>query len=75
MIIGKIKSRAEGLVTQLTSKDECEKRVLDAVSNKSWAPHPTLLNDIAEDTFQFDRYRTTYSINICMFYIASTLIL
>lgn len=56
MNIAKLKNKAEGLVTQLAAKDECEKRVLDAVSNKSWAAHPTLLNEIAEDTFQFDRY-------------------
>lgn len=55
MNIAKLKNKAEGLVTQLAAKDECEKRVLDAVSNKSWAAHPTLLNEIAEDTFQFDR--------------------
>lgn len=29
----KLRNKAEGLVTQLTVKDECEKRVLDAVSN------------------------------------------
>lgn len=56
MNIAKLRTTAEGLVTQLTAKDECEKRVLDAVSNKSWAAHPTLLNEIAEDTFQYDRY-------------------
>lgn len=51
MNINKLKTKAEGLVTQLTTKDECEKRVYDAVSNRSWAAHPTLLNEIAMDTF------------------------
>lgn len=58
MNIAKLKTRAEGLVTQLTTTDECEKRVYDALSNRSYAAHPSLLNEIAEDTFQFDRYGT-----------------
>lgn len=55
MNIAKLKTKAEGLVTQLTAKDDCERVVLDAISNKSWAAHPTQLNEIAEWTFQYDR--------------------
>lgn len=55
MNIAKLRTKAEGLVTQLTVKDECERVVLDAMSNKSWAAHPTQLNEIAEWTFQYDR--------------------
>lgn len=55
MNIAKLKTKAEGLVTQLTAKDDCERVVLDAMSNKSWAAHPTQLNEIAEWTFQYER--------------------
>lgn len=56
MNIAKLKTKAEGLVTQLTAKDDCERVVLDSISNKSWAAHPTQLNEIAEWTFQYDRW-------------------
>lgn len=55
MNISKLRNKAEGLVTQLTAKDDCERRVLEAISNKSYAAHITVLNEIAEDTFSHDR--------------------
>lgn len=55
MNIDKLRTRAGALVTHLTTRDECEKRVNDALSNRSWDPHPTLMNEIAEDIFQYDR--------------------
>ena len=55
MNINKLRNKAEGLVTQLAAKDECERRTLEAISNKSYAAHPTVLNEIAEDTFSHDR--------------------
>ncbi|CBJ31753.1 conserved unknown protein [Ectocarpus siliculosus] len=58
MNINKLRNKAEGLVTQLTVKDECEKRVLDAVSNNKYAAPRSLLNEVAEDTFAHDRYGT-----------------
>ncbi|CAM9443166.1 unnamed protein product [Ectocarpus sp. 6 AP-2014] len=59
MNINKLRTKAEGLVTQLTVKDECEKRVLDAVSNNKYAAPRSLLNEVAEDTFAHDsRYGT-----------------
>lgn len=56
MNIAKLKSKAEGLVTQLTAKDACEKRVLDAIATHSYPAPRSLLNEIAEDTFSHDRY-------------------
>lgn len=55
MSINKLRAKAEGLVTQLTVKEDCEKRVLDAVSNNKHAPPLSLLNELAEDTFSYDR--------------------
>lgn len=55
MNIAKLKNKAEGLVTQLTAKDECEKRVLDALSNHKYSAPSSLLNEVAEDTFSHDR--------------------
>ncbi|CAM9451354.1 unnamed protein product [Scytosiphon promiscuus] len=56
MNIAKLKNKAEGLVTQITAKDECEKRVLDAISNNKYAAPRSLLNEVAEDTFSHDSY-------------------
>ncbi|CAN0355111.1 unnamed protein product, partial [Pylaiella littoralis] len=56
MNISKLKSKAEGLVTQLTAKDACEKRVLDAIGGHSYAAPRSLLNEIAEDTFSHESY-------------------
>lgn len=56
MNIAKLKNKAEGLVTQLTAKDECEKRVLDALSNHKHSAPRSLLNEVAEDTFSHDRW-------------------
>lgn len=55
MNIAKLKNKAEGLVTQLTAKDECEKRVLDAMSNHKYSAPRSLLNEVAEDTFSHER--------------------
>lgn len=55
MSINKLRTKAEGLVTQLSAKDECEKRVLDALSNNKHAPPRSLLNELAEDTFSHER--------------------
>lgn len=55
MSINKLRTKAEGFVTQLTAKDECEKRVLDALSNNKHAPPRSLLNELAEDTFSHER--------------------
>lgn len=55
MNIAKLKNKAEGLVTQMTAKDECEKRVLDAISNNKYAAPRSLLNEVTEDTFSHDR--------------------
>lgn len=60
MNIAKLKSKAEGLVTQLTAKDACEKRVLDAIASHSYAAPRSLLNEIAEDTFSHERYRVQH---------------
>lgn len=62
MNISKLKSKAEGLVTQLTAKDACEKRVLDAIGGHSYAAPRSLLNEIAEDTFSHERYVQQYYI-------------
>lgn len=61
MNIAKLRSKAEGLVTQLTAKDDCEKRVLDAVAGHQYPAPRSLLNEIAEDTFSHDRYSSMYN--------------
>ncbi len=55
MSINKLRTKAEGFVTQLSAKDECEKRALDALSNNKHAPPRSLLNELAEDTFSHER--------------------
>ncbi|CBJ27650.1 conserved unknown protein [Ectocarpus siliculosus] len=43
-------------VTPLPRANDTEKRVYEALSNKNWGASSTLLNDIARDTYDFEKY-------------------
>lgn len=49
--IASIKNAADELRAQVYPKNETEKKVYEAMSSKNWGASSTLLNDIANETY------------------------
>jgi len=56
--IDKIRNAAEDVINQAKPKTEVEARIYEALSHKNWGSSSTLMNDIARDTFDYDRFNT-----------------
>jgi len=56
--IDKIRNYAEDSFNQIRPKSDLERNVYEVLSHKNWGSSSTLLNDIAQDTFDFDKFPT-----------------
>lgn len=55
--LGQLKNAVEEVKSKVQPpKNDTEKRVQEALSNKNWGASSTLMNEIAQDTYRFDRY-------------------
>mmetsp|Transcript_2406 Transcript_2406/g.3483 ORF Transcript_2406/g.3483 Transcript_2406/m.3483 type:complete len:631 (-) Transcript_2406:150-2042(-) len=55
--IDKLKNYAADVKNQVAvAKNETERQVYDALSNKNWGASSTILNDIAKETYDFEKY-------------------
>lgn len=60
--IDKIRNAAEDVINQAKPKTEVEARVYEALSHKNWGSSSTLMNEIARDTFDYERYNVVMKI-------------
>jgi len=51
-----LKNAADELRVQVYPKNETEKKVYEALSSKNWGASSTLMNDIAADSMDYDKY-------------------
>jgi len=58
MSIDKLRNAAEDAYNQNKPKSDVESRVYEVLSHKNWGASSTLLNDIAKDTYDYDKYTT-----------------
>jgi len=54
--IDKIRNAAEDAINQARPKSEVEARVFEVLSHKNWGSSSTLLNEIARDTFDYEKF-------------------
>jgi epsin len=54
--VDKIRNLAEDAINQAKPKTDVEARVYEALSHKNWGSSSTLMNEIARDTFDYDRF-------------------
>jgi epsin len=54
--VDKIRNLAEDAINQAKPKTDVEARVYEAISHKNWGSSSTLMNEIARDTFDYDRF-------------------
>jgi len=56
--IDKVRNLAEDAINQAKPKTDTEKRVYEVLSHKNWGASSTLLNEIARDTYDFEKFNT-----------------
>ncbi|KAG5175034.1 hypothetical protein JKP88DRAFT_259252 [Tribonema minus] len=57
LTIDKLKNLAADVKNQVAvAKNDTERQVYDVLSNKNWGASSTILNDIARDSYDFDKY-------------------
>eukprot|EP00550_Attheya_septentrionalis_P003398 CAMPEP_0198291300 /NCGR_PEP_ID=MMETSP1449-20131203/8873_1 /TAXON_ID=420275 /ORGANISM="Attheya septentrionalis, Strain CCMP2084" /LENGTH=172 /DNA_ID=CAMNT_0043989917 /DNA_START=75 /DNA_END=589 /DNA_ORIENTATION=+ len=56
--VDKIRNAAEDAFNQAKPKTDVESRVYEALSHKNWGSSSTLLNQIAQDSFDYDKFPT-----------------
>lgn len=56
--IDKIRNAAEDAINQAKPKSDVETRIYEALSHKNWGSSSTLMNEIARDSFDYDRFNT-----------------
>jgi len=54
--VDKLRNAAEDAFNQVKPKSEVEARVYEVLSHKNWGSSSTLLNEIARDTYEYDRF-------------------
>jgi len=54
--IDKVRNLAEDAFNQVKPKNEVEVRVYEVLSHKNWGASSTLMNEIAQDTFDYERF-------------------
>eukprot|EP00574_Skeletonema_japonicum_P006647 CAMPEP_0201713686 /NCGR_PEP_ID=MMETSP0593-20130828/433_1 /ASSEMBLY_ACC=CAM_ASM_000672 /TAXON_ID=267983 /ORGANISM="Skeletonema japonicum, Strain CCMP2506" /LENGTH=623 /DNA_ID=CAMNT_0048202863 /DNA_START=75 /DNA_END=1946 /DNA_ORIENTATION=+ len=54
--IDKVRNLAEDAFNQVKPKNDVEVRVYEVLSHKNWGASSTLLNEIAQDTFDYERF-------------------
>lgn len=54
--LASMKSAVDELRAQVIPKNETEKRVYEALSSKNWGASTTMLNEIASDSYDYDKY-------------------
>ncbi|CAN0308421.1 unnamed protein product [Ectocarpus sp. 12 AP-2014] len=54
--LDKVKNMVGEVRDTIAPRNDTEKRVYEALSNKNWGASSTLLNDIARDTYDFEKY-------------------
>eukprot|EP00585_Thalassiosira_rotula_P011539 CAMPEP_0196140442 /NCGR_PEP_ID=MMETSP0910-20130528/7352_1 /TAXON_ID=49265 /ORGANISM="Thalassiosira rotula, Strain GSO102" /LENGTH=77 /DNA_ID=CAMNT_0041401303 /DNA_START=36 /DNA_END=265 /DNA_ORIENTATION=+ len=54
--IDKVRNLAEDAFNQVKPKNEVEIRVYEVLSHKNWGASTTLMNEIAQDTFDYERF-------------------
>lgn len=52
----KIRNAAEDVLNQTLPKSELEKKVFEVLSHKNWGASSTILNELARDTYDYDKY-------------------
>jgi len=60
--IDKIRNAAEDVINQAKPKTDVEARVYEVLSHKNWGSSSTLMNEIARDTFDYERYNVVIKI-------------
>uniref|UniRef100_A0A6U5KJG0 ENTH domain-containing protein n=1 Tax=Corethron hystrix TaxID=216773 RepID=A0A6U5KJG0_9STRA len=56
--IDKVRNLAEDAINQAKPKTDVEKRVYEVLSHKNWGASSTLLNEIARDSYDFEKSNT-----------------
>lgn len=56
--IDKIRNAAEDALNQAKPKTDVEARIYEALSHKNWGSSSTLMNEIARDSFDYDKFNT-----------------
>lgn len=54
--IDKIRNAAEDAINQHKPKSDVEARIYEALSHKNWGSSSTLMNEIARDSFDYDKF-------------------
>ncbi|KAK1745197.1 epsin family protein [Skeletonema marinoi] len=54
--IDKVRNLAEDAFNQVKPKNDVEVRVYEVLSHKNWGASGTLMNEIAQDTFDYERF-------------------
>lgn len=54
--IDKVRNLAEDAINQVKPKNDVEARVYEVLSHKNWGASTTLMNEIAQDTFDYERF-------------------
>eukprot|EP00579_Thalassiosira_antarctica_P031645 CAMPEP_0201992766 /NCGR_PEP_ID=MMETSP0905-20130828/1213_1 /ASSEMBLY_ACC=CAM_ASM_000554 /TAXON_ID=420261 /ORGANISM="Thalassiosira antarctica, Strain CCMP982" /LENGTH=175 /DNA_ID=CAMNT_0048547485 /DNA_START=53 /DNA_END=577 /DNA_ORIENTATION=- len=54
--IDKVRNLAEDAFNQVKPKNDVEVRVYEVLSHKNWGASTTLMNEIATDTFDYERF-------------------
>jgi len=54
--IDKVRNLAEDAFNQVKPKNDVEVRVYEVLSHKNWGASSTLMNEIAQDTFDYERF-------------------
>ncbi|KAL3816278.1 hypothetical protein ACHAXA_008086 [Cyclostephanos tholiformis] len=54
--IDKVRNLAEDAFNQVKPKNDVEARVYEVLSHKNWGASTTLMNEIAQDTFDYERF-------------------
>jgi len=56
--IDKIRNAAEDALNQAKPKTDVEARIYEALSHKNWGSSSTLMNEIARDSYDYDKFNT-----------------
>mmetsp|Transcript_9434 Transcript_9434/g.11649 ORF Transcript_9434/g.11649 Transcript_9434/m.11649 type:complete len:104 (+) Transcript_9434:141-452(+) len=54
--LDKIRNVAEDVYNQAKPKTDTERKVYEVLSHKNWGSSSTLMNEIARDTYDFDKF-------------------
>ena len=57
-----LRNAVDDAVTRVKPKNDTEKRVHEALTNENWGASSTTLNEIAQDTFDYEKFQIVMKI-------------